>query len=323
MRKEFGRRRLAQMAMTVGLAAMLPVAASAQTATHTTLTAETRDTAGKTVATFTTQVVDAENASATGVVTLVDHGKAVSSAALNSEGKAEIQYDSMTTGDHSFSAVYNGDADHLASTSESVAVHPMASPAPDFGLAINPTSLSIKVGASGTTQATITPENGFTGFISLSCAGPTGATTLPTGITCTYAPANLQVSAPTTANPSGAVSAQLSIQTSLGQGFNQAPQPLGPAQPPMVLAILLPGVIGLGFLGRKRKKLGRFALLLLLSGVALAGTTGCNPRYYYLNHGPTFGGAAPGTYTLQVIAQTSNGVTASSHVVDLAITVTD
>ena len=98
MRKEFGRRRLAQMAMTVGLAAMLPVAASAQTATHTTLTAETRDTAGKTVATFTTQVVDAENASATGVVTLVDHGKAVSSAALNSEGKAEIQYDSMTTG---------------------------------------------------------------------------------------------------------------------------------------------------------------------------------------------------------------------------------
>jgi hypothetical protein len=315
--KEMGMRRLARFGMVVALAAGSMVAAEAQTATHTNLTVETQETGGHTVATFAVSVLDAEGAPGSGVVTLMDHGTAISSAALGQDGTAQIKVDSLSSGDHAVTAVYRGDSAHVTSTSQSVTLHPQASSTPDFSLAASPTSLTVAIGSSGTVVATIAPVNGFTGFISLSCAGPSGATTLPTGITCTFAPANLQVT-------SGAVTADMSLQTSAGRALNQPPSAVRPGSrdpQPVVLAVLLPGVLGLAFLGRKRKLFGRIALILLIGGVTIAGTTACNPRYYYLNHGPTYAGAIPGTYTIQVIAQTSNGVTASEHSVNVALTV--
>lgn len=314
MKNEMGMRRAARFAMMTVLA-MAP-AAFAQTVTHTTLTAETQDTSGRTVATFAAAVADAGGAPVTGVVTLVDGGRAISSAALDSDGKATIKLDSLTAGDHAIKAVYNGTSTLVASTSDAVTVHPLAAAAADFGLAINPTTLSLTVGQAGTVKATATPENGFTGFISFSCAGPTGSTTLPYGITCSFAPANVQIT-------SAAQSVEMSIQTSTGLSKNAAPKGLGDHANPVVLAVLFPGVIALGMLGRRRKRLGQVLLLLVIGGAVMAGTTACNPRYYYLNHGPTYPGTQPGTYTIQVIAQTSNGVTASTHAVDLALTVAD
>jgi hypothetical protein len=317
-----GMRRLARIGMVVAVAAGSLAAATAQTATHTTLTAETREAGGHTVATFTIGVLDADGTPASGVVTLTEAGRGLSSAALDAEGGAQIKLDTLAPGDHALSAVYNGDAAHAASASESLVVHPQVSATPDFSQPVlNPTALTLKVGTAGTVSVTIAPINSFTGFISLSCAGPAGATTLPVGITCTFAPANLQIVAPTTTNPSGAVTAEMSIQTSTGHSLNQMPFPIHGTQNPVVLAVLLPGIAGLGFLGRKRKLFGRVALVLLIGGITLMGTTGCNPRYYYLNHGPTYPGATPGNYTIQVIAQTSNGITASAHSVNLALTV--
>ena len=89
-----------------------------------------------------------------------------------------------------------------------------------------------------------------------------------------------------------------------------------------MLAVLLPGVLGLGLLGRKRKLFGRIALVLLVGAVGVLGTTACNPRYRYLNHPPTPNyGTLPGSYTLTVWAQTSNGVTASEQFTTLGLTV--
>jgi hypothetical protein len=52
------------------------------------------------------------------------------------------------------------------------------------------------------------------------------------------------------------------------------------------------------------------------------GTTGCNPRYYYLNHGPPQNPATPaGTYTITVTGQSSNGVTAILNNTTFALTV--
>ncbi|HTJ29639.1 MAG TPA: Ig-like domain-containing protein [Acidobacteriaceae bacterium] len=317
MKIEMGMRRAARFAMMAALA-MAPVA-FAQTVTHTTLTAETQDTGGKTVATLAASVVDAGGSPVSGTVTLVDGVRAISSAALDSDGKATIKLDSLTAGDHAIKAVYNGTSGadaHLASTSEAVTVHPLVpAPAPDFGLTLDSTTLSLAVGKSGTIKATATPENGFTGFISFSCAGPAGATTLPYGITCSFAPANVQVT-------NGAQSVEMTVQTSPGLSLNTAPKGFGDHSSPLVLAVLFPGVIGLGLLGRRRNRLGQLVLLAVMAGAVLAGTTACNPRYYYLNHGPTYPGATPGNYTLQVIAQTSNGVTASTHATNLALTVT-
>jgi hypothetical protein len=66
----------------------------------------------------------------------------------------------------------------------------------------------------------------------------------------------------------------------------------------------------------------RFSLLALVGLVTVLGTTACNPRYYYLNHGPPTNPATPaGTYTVIVDAQTSNGVTATTQFTTFALTV--
>ena len=314
---KMGMRRLAHFGM--GLALATGLAATAQTVTHTTMTAETSEVSGKTVATFTTTVLDADGTPASGVVTLTERGHNISAAVLDADGKAQIKLDGLATGDHNLTAVYSGNSTHATSQSESLAVHPEVTATPDFTLGIAPTSLTVKVGSSGTVQATITPVNGFTGFISLSCAGPPGATTLPVGVTCTFAPANLQVTAPTTANPSAVATANMSLQTAGPQAHYRAPET--GSRSPLVLAILLPGVLGLGLLGRKRKLFGGATLLLMIGAITLLGASACSARYRYLNHGPTFGGTATGTYTIQVIAQTSNGVTASEHTQTLTLTV--
>jgi hypothetical protein len=56
--------------------------------------------------------------------------------------------------------------------------------------------------------------------------------------------------------------------------------------------------------------------------VATLGTTGCNPQYYYYNHGPGQPPATPaGTYTVTVTAQSANGVTAITNSTTVALTV--
>jgi uncharacterized membrane protein len=58
--------------------------------------------------------------------------------------------------------------------------------APDFTLSLNPTSLSVQQGSSGTTRLTITPQNGFTGTVNLSLVGaPNGVTLSPTSVSVT------------------------------------------------------------------------------------------------------------------------------------------
>ena len=53
------------------------------------------------------------------------------------------------------------------------------------------------------------------------------------------------------------------------------------------------------------------ALIVLVGALTVAGSSACNARYRYLKHGPYFTGTPPGTYTVTITAQTSDGVTAS------------
>lgn len=307
----------------IGLSGVARAAEGSTQATQTRLTVETREVSGRTVATFTATATGEDGHAATGEVTLVEHGKALAGAALSADGTAQIKLDGLPAGDHLIKAVYGGDSAHGGSKSEGLTVHPMVTGSPDFTLTINPASLTVAApGDAASLVATVTPANGFTGFISLSCSGTGATTTLPVGVTCSFAPANLEVAAATTANPTGAVSATMGLQTSTGQQTTELRK--GPGQVgghPLVLAILLPGMVGLGFLARKRKVLGPLVLLLMVGAVGVMGTTSCAARYYYLHHGPTFGGTATGSYTINVTAQTSNGVTANAHTVPLALTV--
>lgn len=318
------------MALGAGIMAVLAAtAAMAQTAgiaTHTTLATATKQIDGRTVTTYSATVLGEEGAPATGAVSLVEHGRILAGAALDSAGKAEIRIDGLA-GDHTLRAVYSGDSAHANSTSESIDVHPQAVSADSFALGISPASLTVSApGGAAELVATITSGTNFTGFVSLSCAGPpvsAGSYTdsaMPVGVTCIFTPENVQVTSAIAGSSNPTVASHLTVQTTAPAG--QAGIRSRDTGRPLALAILLPGVIGLGLLGRKKKLFVRVALVLGVGAISVLGTTACAARYKYLNHPPTPNDGTPtGSYTLTIWAQTSNGVTASEQFTTMALTV--
>jgi hypothetical protein len=338
-----GMRRWAQRGLIAALvagtiSAQAAMAEPAGVATHTTLATGTQQIGGRTVNTYAATVVDDNGAPARGIVVLEEQGKGVASAALNAAGVAEIRAGGLTAGYHNLHAVYVGNSDHAASQSEDVTVHQDAatSSEPSFALTINPTSLpasgqTLIPGDAGNVTVSVASVNGFTGFVSLSCAGAPvspGSDTdnaIPVGVTCTFTPTNLQITSAIANSSNPTLTSSLTVQTTSPSGpeaRNRKPDALRNAGSPLALAVLLPGVVGLGLLGRKRKLLGRAALVLLVGAVGVAGTSACNARYSYLHHPPTANyGTLPGDYTLSIWAQTSNGVNASEVFTTRGLTV--
>jgi ABC-type glycerol-3-phosphate transport system substrate-binding protein len=73
---------------------------------------------------------------------------------------------------------------------------------------------------------------------------------------------------------------------------------------------------------RRRAWLQRLSLLALLALVSMLGTTACNARYNYFNHGPPNNLPTPaGTYTITVTGQSSDGVTAITQNTTMVLTV--
>jgi hypothetical protein len=75
-------------------------------------------------------------------------------------------------------------------------------PPPDFTISLNPTSLTVQQGSSGTTTLTITPQNGFTGTVNLSLVGA------PSGV----------ILSPTSVNVTGSSSVSQNLTVSVGSG---------------------------------------------------------------------------------------------------------
>jgi len=81
-----------------------------------------------------------------------------------------------TTGPATVTVTANGGGSLTASATANVTVNP----APDFSLAVAPTTLSVQQGANGQANLTITRSGGFTGAVNLSVAN------LPTGVTAAF-----------------------------------------------------------------------------------------------------------------------------------------
>lgn len=311
-------RRMARTAAALLCAFLVTGLACAQSRTYTKISPVSKDAAGH--ASVTVNVTDDTGQPVTGAVSLVDiTGSAthwLSGAALDAQGQATFRVDNLAAGDHALHAEFVGTSSDTPSTSQPLTLHTEAAAIPDFTIALAPSTFTVKTGGTAATTITITPLNGFTGFISLSCSG------LPIDyVTCNNTPANLEI---TSATPQTAVmNIQTTATSSTTAGWLQKP-----AMPGAPLArgngaylALLPGFVGLGWLTRKRRKLMRSTMLLLLASVALIGATGCSAQYWYYHLGPIFGGTPPGTYTITVTAQTSNGVTAAEHSASVALTV--
>jgi len=301
----------------MGIALAVPAstfaAENTPVATQTTLAVELHDQAGRTTANLTASVTGEDGLPGTGAIVVEDHGRQLAGAALNKQGQAVFSI-ALSAGSHTLNATYAGDAAHLASVSPAASAQAQATTTPDFSISVSPATLSLTPGQSGNIIASITPENASAltapMFVTLSCSG------LPDQSSCAFTPENIEI----LPNATAAITSSMVVQTQQAEGMLTRP-----GNNNMALAILLPGAFGLGGLAwslRRRPWLQRLTLVALVGLVTSLGASSCNARYNYYNHGPPPNPATPsGTYTVDVTAQSSNGVTATTHTTTLAFTV--
>lgn len=302
----------------LGIAIALPALAAGTPkglSTETTMTTLIRDVNAQTRATLSISVVGQDGQPVTGAVVIKDGTRAIAGTALNAQGQATTTL-TLSPGSHNLTAEYTGGDSYLPSASVAAPVAAVTSATPDFTVSVNPGSLSLTAGQSGSAVVSITPVNASSltapMFVTLSCAN------LPDQSKCTFTPENVEILPNATAD----VTSTLVLAT---QAASRAK-----VEPPMhsngtVLAILFPGALGLAGLAfgtRRRRWLSRTMLIALLGLVATLGMTACSPLYRYYNHGPNPNLPTPsGTFSVGIDAQSSNGVTATNHSTTLALTV--
>ncbi len=283
-----------------------------QASTTTTLTSSGTSANLHSTIQFTGMTASATTGTPTGSMNFYDGTTLLGTASLNAGGTASFNTNTLTSGTHTITAVYGGDANYAGSTSTAL-IETVTSP--DYSITSNPGSLSIKRGQSAVTNLTITPVGGFTGSIGLSCSG------LPDYAQCIFSPATVAADGSNTV-----LNAKLTIAT-LGPGTGTVAENQSGTLKVLPAALFwLPGGVLMGFLAFERKKLRvklHRALLVLLAVVALAGAlgglTGC---------GATdccgVPGAPAGAYQVQVLASAaqgaSNGAEQKQSVFTLTIT---
>lgn len=95
---------------------------------------------------------------------------------------------SQLLGVNTLTAQYSGDSNFAASTSSSLGFDVGVT----FGIAVSPGTITVpSPGQSGSTTLTLTPQNGFTGPITLNCASG-----MPPGSTCSFSPNPVQITGP-------------------------------------------------------------------------------------------------------------------------------
>lgn len=320
VRRTIGRALRLELIAGLGIALALPTLAfSAQgkisLSTQTTLSSQISDVDAHTRATLSVSVAGEDGQPATGAVVIKDGTREIAGVTLDAQGHATATVE-LTAGAHNLTADYKGDATHLASAAVADPISAAASTTPDFTVSVAPASLSLTAGQSGSLIVSVTPVNASSltapMFVTLSCSA------MPDQSSCTFTPQNVEILPSATADVTSSVvvatQAGSAAQAKLAGGTNK-----------VALAILLPGslaLLGLAFGARRRRWLSRLALIALVGFVTMLGATACNPLYNYENHGPTQNLPTPsGTYTVKISAQTSNGVTATTHSTTFALTV--
>lgn len=233
------------------------------------------------------------------------------SAPVNAAGAATLQVGTLSEGAHAVRAVFSGNDAAKPSTSSAAQLTGQAAGTPDYTVTAAPTSLNLQAGVQGTVAVTITPINGFSNYVSLSCGG------LPLFTTCTFLPSNVSVGA----NP-GLSTMTLNTVAPSGKAASLM------HETNLVYAFLLPGALGLAGLGLAGRRSGyhrglRTLALLCVAGSVMAGASSCAQRYTYLNHGPTPNPGTPnGRSIIRIFGTSVNGAEAQVKCVQLTLNVT-
>jgi hypothetical protein len=139
---------------------------------------------------------------------------------------------------------------------------------PNMTLAINPTTLTVKAGQSGTAAVSVTPLYGLSSNVSFACTG------LPSDAGCSFSPVNLNVAGGTVSTTTLTVST-FNSSAALRQGAS----PLLPGAGVMAALCLL-------IFGRRRRLKALLAITLSVVGLGLV--SGCaNSSSSMISHTPT------------------------------------
>lgn len=270
--------------------------------TQTTLAASAANVASNQPVVLLATVVSASGQPVTGTVTFYNGTTAIGAPqTVGANGSASLTID-LTAGSDTVTAKYSGDTDDAPSTSNSVTV--TVSQATDFILTVSPTSVSIPTKDYANVNVSLASEEGFTDTISLGCNG------LPVSVTCSFSNDDPTLSA------NGNASVVLTVDTNSPlAGGSQARNEFPGSSGRMLAAFVFPGSALFGFVfWRFRRRTGVLKLLVVLA--FLTGTTflmtGCA--------GFSLNSAAPGTYTIQVVA--SGQKTGVTHVSNITVQVT-
>jgi Bacterial Ig-like domain (group 3) len=280
-------------------------AAETPAATRTTLTVTTDNTGPRTRATLSAHVEADPSTIPLGVVNFRSGNSDLGSAVVDRDGNASLMTASLPPGQHEIVAVYEGQTQYQTSTSKAQPLEAHASSVAGYTVGASSTSLKTTVGGFASSVITITPNNGFSGYVALSCTG------LPAYSSCTFNPTS--VSANCTTSQAGVQTctpgtSTMEIQTLAPSPDNGKLEQNRTTTP--VFAFAFPMLAGLAGFGAWKRRGWRNLLLAFVAFAGVLGMGGCAQRYNYLNHGPPGNTGTPaGTYTITVIASSSIGAT--------------
>jgi sugar lactone lactonase YvrE len=131
-------------------------------------------------------------------------------------------------------------------------------PAPNFAMAVNPTSLSIANGSQSGASIVVTSIGSFSSAVTFACSG------LPTGVTCAFNPATVT---PTATGVATVLTISAPARTAMVRPDG------GSSRRPLLASVTL--AFALCFLGwRKRRRLS-IALVLMIGALGLSLISGC------------------------------------------------
>ncbi len=228
----------------------------------------------------------------TGTVTFYNGATSLGTATLDSTGAATLTPNLTSGVNYSIDAVYSGDPDHGASTSQTINISGTAS---GFGITVTPATVTIPTSQNVTVTVTLTSNGNFTDTIGLGCAS------LPASVNCHFTAITLKLPA------GGTVSTQLTIDTNNPLSGGATAMNRHPGSGKFSLAgLFLPLSLGFGCifwrLRRRNSRLLTMALVLVLTAAAFV-ATGCGGFSQIT--------ATPGTYVIQV-----TGTGASTNVIE-------
>ena len=244
----------------------------------------------------------------TGEITLMANGKSFPGTVtqvrtpINSDEEIAtftVAGSALTTGANTLTAAYSGDANYLASNATAVLTVTGMLPVPGFTLAGPAGGITVKSPATSASGiVTVTPTNGFTGAINLTCSlAPATTATAASPPTCAVTP-SVTIAGTTAANATLTITTGSAVGTQTvanngGEAMRRLLEGSGALTLCSALLLLTPS----------RRRRWR-SLLMVLLACGLLGAVGCGVTRY---------GGLPVTYTATVTG-TSGGTVATNQV---------